>query len=843
MNKKNTLIYLSVIWSLKLISISLTVWFLFGCYQDHQIKSQQKRLKAEVDSITKQLNTDLELLEIATNEYYNQVKALKENNSSLLQLDSLRKISIDLFKNERHKFDFFGMGYCLKTVNGYKSLFVKRENKEEFSAAPLSYSLGPKITDKNRWYHKLLSNDSSWIDPYYGADAHTNIAEFGRILEYGDTSCLVYFDYSLFDIKNIVEKAVKGLPNTVFGYLLSPSGKIIYHPDGVIWKRKHHLDISVFAQNQNDNCNLCEFTNYIHCRSTNANTDQCEENYLTFLKQRGEIKKEANSAEGSIVSYKIIDRNQKDSRVFKKLKQTGWYFVLIFPDYETNLDDNTKRKALLATIAFFLFFELLLFIRGIFKTANEHQVNNTEVLHLSVFFSISFFLNLVAMCIVSYSYPKTNEIQRKTDNVNLVRHEDCSHAIVSRCLDQNSPDPVNIGLQLEVLSIRNAHELQLGGYYWIKKPKINPKNFKGDITPDPLREVPKSENHEEDKKDEKSQDTIEVDSTLIKIQVELKKWLKNENYRKSLKKQVYFPDLMENRTELLAFDGVKEFDNGGDTIQYKRFEIVLKQDFNYSRFPFDSQIIKVRIRHEDFWNKQFLIPDFENMVLSKMKNRIGLDNKVDLEEWNITETSFAYATLKDLSRTPFTEGRRTYFDSTYCMGTYADTAIATKKRQMLINSFKPLDQAYNYPEFFYIMKIKRQYFRPLIGFMLPLVVILVLLYFYVLRIDLYKPGNFLDEASALLFTLLISHFALREYLPFKGLIYIEFFYFIAYFSIIIYLVNRNVYFSNYSEDSKKTNPKKGYVKLIIWKGNLAAKALYWPITLILFIATSLYFFI
>jgi hypothetical protein len=786
------------------------------------LEGRWDKLESKIDTVSEEIDSKLEKLTIATNAYMDSFMVVLQHAVSTGNFDELDALSRRQYEgNIKSDLSFFGLGYCLELGKDssdidfeetHKSIFIRADSIGDpytYKALPLDYDFRDCGLASAGWYHELVHKSNTagkWVEPYFGDNANAVLAEYGRriTLPHGQDTLrgIVYFDYSLYDVKRIVEETLSGLPKTVFGYVLSEDGKMLYHPNNVLWQRKDLIDISLFGQNQDDEgCNLCRFAEYIHCRAQ-GDVAACDKRFCAYGFQ-----------EGKRSSYSFRNDQQKDSRIFKKIPSTSWYFVLIYPDYVEQLSNNTKRKMLLSTIIVFVLLEILILCYTVFYFITNLQTDRNEVAKTSVLFSIFFLMDFILICAFSYNFSSDLNIQ-DDENMNLVRHEDCAQSIVSKCLDLDSPQPVNIGLKLDVLSIRNAHELQVAGYYWLRKEDQLKNTIKIE------GEKPFTAITEENAADKDGTGKPSIASADISDL------------------GLYFPDLMENRTQRNFKP--QFFSANGDSIIYKRFEVVLKQNFNYSKFPFDHQTITIRLRHKKFWDKQFLIPDFKYQVKDLKKDSSGLNRNAELEEWNVEGIHFAYETKDYTNKSPFVEQRPIYNDPAYCVYNDRYDSQDTSRYQKLSNTFQSGDDTNKYAELLYILDIKRQYFRPMIAFLLPVAVILILLFFYVNRIETYRPGSFLDEAATLLFTLLLSHFALREFLPFKGMIYIEFFYFIVYIAIVVYIINRNIYYAHKEAEHQVSS---GLLKILMWERNLIAIVAFWPVTILSFIFISIGFFL
>ena len=246
----------------------------------------------------------------------------------------------------------------------------------------------------------------------------------------------------------------------------------------------------------------------------------------------------------------------------------------------------------------------------------------------------------------------------------------------------------------------------------------------------------------------------------------------------------------------------KAYDDGSVRGWY--FWAVLRQPFDYSKYPFDSENVWIRIWNKDFHNNNILVPDLDSYEVIRPDTKPGLENDFVLEGWEVQDSFFSYR-----------------------INSYnTDFGIEDRKKSVS-------------PELYFNVGTKRNFMSSFIPDMVPIIVVTLLL-FAVLMIstkheqkkDLYgfNSSTVLAYCAALFFVLVVSHVSLREKLPTDGIIYLEYFYFILYFAILFVSVNSILFASN-----TKLN-------FIHFKDNLIVKLLFWPVITMLALGITLVVF-
>ncbi len=227
------------------------------------------------------------------------------------------------------------------------------------------------------------------------------------------------------------------------------------------------------------------------------------------------------------------------------------------------------------------------------------------------------------------------------------------------------------------------------------------------------------------------------------------------------------------------------------------FETTLRQSFDYSKYPFDNKDVWIRLWHKDFDKNIYLIPDLTSYEFTNPILKPGLDKEIVISDWTIKNSYFSYVMHK--------------YSTDFGIETYSG-------------------QGESY-ELYYTMTIQRNFISPFISVILPFFVIIVLLFAMVLNVKEEGKSGFLASAGGLLFTILLAHFGLRESLSLKKIVYIENFYFVLYFAILLLVITTFLYF------------KEKKIWFIDYNDSLFIKILFWPVILgFLFIITAITYF-
>ena len=220
------------------------------------------------------------------------------------------------------------------------------------------------------------------------------------------------------------------------------------------------------------------------------------------------------------------------------------------------------------------------------------------------------------------------------------------------------------------------------------------------------------------------------------------------------------------------------------------------------RYPFDIKHIEIILEHPDITRPIVLIPDVQSYATLNPDALPGVDRQVRLLGFTLNKSFFSYKSRPDKA---------------------AFGLEGTSERLYPYLTFKVL--------------AKRGLLNALIMYIFPLIVILIALFAALWILDYFSDTfersstpvfSTFSIYTALFFSLILIHRALRADLPTGDIIYIEYFFFFTYITIL--LLQLSITFllaSGVATRLKHIDPIKLY---------------YWPLQLSLWIVTTLAFF-
>jgi len=231
---------------------------------------------------------------------------------------------------------------------------------------------------------------------------------------------------------------------------------------------------------------------------------------------------------------------------------------------------------------------------------------------------------------------------------------------------------------------------------------------------------------------------------------------------------------------------------GEEQIVLWHFETVLSQEFQYDDYPFDNKVVWIKI-WANAWNRNVILsPDLASYKATGLKDIFGINEDIVLGTWDRRDTYFNY--------------HFDTYDTTFGNGPYVVTR--------------------SFPNLYYNIVLKRKFANAFIINLVPLFVVAVLLFGLVMMVGEKKKEQFgssafgtISSCAALFFTVMLPHIRLREAFESVGIVYIEYFYFMMYFVII--LVPLNTYLFSVGWPSR--------FGFIPYKDNLLPKVLFWPL--------------
>ena len=263
--------------------------------------------------------------------------------------------------------------------------------------------------------------------------------------------------------------------------------------------------------------------------------------------------------------------------------------------------------------------------------------------------------------------------------------------------------------------------------------------------------------------------------------------------RKIIKPKLSFNHTVNNKIE----EAYRQEQQDGGLLVGWRFSTETRQQFDYSKYPFDHKSIELSFNEADMGGNVILVPDLESYEkLSKMDNP-AVAPAIVLDEWQLKSSYFKY--------------RFESYNTNFGLDTFFNQNVA--------------------PELNYNINIEREFIGPFVTTLLPVMVMVCLLYACVVSMKYTPYGDLRNNITAVVFTILLAHYSIREHLQIDEVVYFEIFYFLLYLVSSIFMLIAHQYY----KAKEETGDGRIYKQLAnIW---------FWPVmTISIFIITILTYY-
>ncbi|TMN87796.1 hypothetical protein CWB72_14245 [Pseudoalteromonas phenolica] len=263
--------------------------------------------------------------------------------------------------------------------------------------------------------------------------------------------------------------------------------------------------------------------------------------------------------------------------------------------------------------------------------------------------------------------------------------------------------------------------------------------------------------------------------------------------RKIIKPKLSFNHTVNNKIE----EAYRQEQQDGGLLVGWRFSTETRQQFDYSKYPFDHKSIELSFNEADMGGNVILVPDLESYEkLSKMDNP-AVAPAIVLDEWQLKSSYFKY--------------RFESYNTNFGLDTFFNQNVA--------------------PELNYNINIEREFIGPFVTTLLPVMVMVCLLYACVVSMKYTPYGDLRNNITAVVFTILLAHYSIREHLQIDEVVYFEIFYFLLYLVSSIFMLIAHQYY----KAKEETGDGRIYKQLAnIW---------FWPVmTISIFIITVLTYY-
>lgn len=226
------------------------------------------------------------------------------------------------------------------------------------------------------------------------------------------------------------------------------------------------------------------------------------------------------------------------------------------------------------------------------------------------------------------------------------------------------------------------------------------------------------------------------------------------------------------------------------------FRTTVRLNFKYDSYPLDKRHISLEIQPKETTNNTLLVPDLKSYKYTNPSQKSGINPNIKLPGSKIMESYFSYRS----------------------------NSYSTNFGNETKDDFK------EHPLLHFNINVKRILVTAFITYLIPIFVTLIMMFILIYATEKSKDnqagGGIVQGMAAFFFVLIFSHIDLRKDILTADLVYMEYFYFIAYIMIILSTFNLITYI-------RTSN------RLFDYKNNLIVKASFWPMFLFLSLILTL----
>jgi hypothetical protein len=246
-------------------------------------------------------------------------------------------------------------------------------------------------------------------------------------------------------------------------------------------------------------------------------------------------------------------------------------------------------------------------------------------------------------------------------------------------------------------------------------------------------------------------------------------------------------------------------EEGGQTTVGSNFSALIRQRFDFTKYPFDRDDIRIRIWPSEFSDTVFLSPDLDSYAATDPETLPGLDQEMVLEGWDISRSFFSY--------------RSSNYNTNFGISNFKSTVDSL--------------------ELYFNVSLRRSFITPLLSNFIPIGVVALLLFAVLATTSTdagvtqrfgFTTAAILGLSAGLFFVVIIAHINLRDDLATQGVIYLESFYFVLYGAILVIALNSLLVTSNVQ------------FQVLRYRDNLIPKLLYWPVIMLISFIVTLFAF-
>lgn len=219
-------------------------------------------------------------------------------------------------------------------------------------------------------------------------------------------------------------------------------------------------------------------------------------------------------------------------------------------------------------------------------------------------------------------------------------------------------------------------------------------------------------------------------------------------------------------------------------------QVTFRLPFDYGRYPFDERIIRLQLASPALDRNVLLTPDLPAYDLLNPGALPGVRPDIVLPSSRVASSYFHYTTI-DNRLTVGSSSRHRWADS---------------------------------PQLFFDMVLKRDVLNAFIKNFIIIFIVALMLFLILasttrrkdLKSEDMSPFSIIQVAAAFFFVLVLAHIDLRSDLDTGSITYMEYFYFILYFMLLLVVYNVIFFMRERSH------------RIFLYEDNLIVKTLYWP---------------
>lgn len=227
-----------------------------------------------------------------------------------------------------------------------------------------------------------------------------------------------------------------------------------------------------------------------------------------------------------------------------------------------------------------------------------------------------------------------------------------------------------------------------------------------------------------------------------------------------------------------------------------QFRATVRLNFDYSDFPLDKRLVDLELVPLDRNDRLIFVPDLASYDFTSPGSRPGFSPSIDLSGSEVIETYYNFSV--ETYGSDFGSGDRSL---------YAEA-----------------------PVLHYNLDLRRNMLNALVTYLIPIVVVLLMMFILISacgKTD--ERQGIIESMAAFFFVLIFSHIDLRKEIETAELMYIEYFYFVTYFMIVLSTFN----LITYAKDKSA---------IFDYEENLLFKSSYFPVYMLAILILTLFKF-